>query len=408
MRRRTIVIILVIVLAFGLLVFKRLQERKIENAKLADTKPSPSRVIGTHPKVQPMSDTIRASGSVSSRATVIVSPKVGGRISRLLVEEGAHVQAGQLLAEIDHVEVSAQLAQAEAAVGSAQAAISQGKINAISARTDEKRMKGLIDEKAISQQQYDQSVVKTQLAEQTIIAGQAQLAQAQATVRFNQAQLANYQITAPISGQVTQRNVDGGAMAAAGVALLTLSQTGSLRAEFDLPERQLAKLFRGQTVFVSSSAQPDKPVRATLSEISPVVDIQSRLVRVKVDLANNGVFRPGLSVDGAFVLSEKATALTLPLEAVSVISGSATVMVDDKGFAKSRPVKTGLRTLTQIEILEGLTPADIVVIAGQTFIKVGDPVHVELTGQTAEALAVPSPGPSVGPSSRPSAATKGV
>jgi RND family efflux transporter MFP subunit len=405
-RIRTIAIILVIVLAFGLLVSKRLKERKAEKAMLDNTKPSPTRVVGVHPSRQALNETIKAAGSVTARAQVVITPKVSGRIARLLVEEGAYVRPGQLLADIDHTELAAQLAQSEASVASAQAAISQGKINLISAQTDERRMKELIDQKAISQQQYDQAVVRTQLAQQTIQAAQAQLLQAKATVRFNQANLANFAVTAPMSGQITARNVDAGAMAAAGVALFTLAQTGNLRAEFDLPERQLAKLFRGQTVLVSSAAQPDQPVRAKLSEISPVVDPQSRLVKVKVDLPSNGVFRPGLSVDGNFVLVEKPSALAVPLEAVTMSESQASVLVQEDGKVVRKTVTTGIRSLQAIEIVSGLSEADTVIVAGQTFVKPGDPVSVEVAGSTpaagsdaaaagSEAAAVPSPSPAV-------------
>jgi RND family efflux transporter MFP subunit len=192
-------------------------------------------------------------------------------------------------------------------------------------------------------------------------------------------------VTAPIAGQITVRNVDAGAMAAAGVALFTLAQTANLRAEFDLPERQLARLYRGQAVMVASTAQPEKPVRAKVTEISPIVDPQSRLVRIKVDLPNNGVFRPGLSVDGEFVLAEKDKAMTLPLEAVAVVGDRSTVLVMVDGKVAERDVKTGIRNLRQIEILQGLSPGETVIVAGQTFVKPGDVVDVEVAGEPAAA-----------------------
>lgn len=398
-RTRTIAIVLIIVVALGLLVSKRMKERKAEKLLLENTKPSPTRVVGVHPLHTALQDTFKAAGSVAARAQVVITPKVGGRIARLLVDEGDFVRPGQLLADIDHTELSAQLAQSEAAVASAQAAISQGKINLISAETDERRMKELIDQKAISQQQYDQAVVRTQLAKQSIEAAQAQLQQAKATVRFNQANLANYAVTAPMAGQITTRNVDAGAMAAAGVALFTLAQTASLRAEFDLPERQLAKLYRGQAVLISSAAEPDKPVRAKLSEISPVVDPQSRLVKVKVDLPSNGVFRPGLSVDGQFVLAEKPNALAVPLEAVTMTANEASVLLQRDGKVVHQVVTTGIRTLDRIEILSGLSTGDTVIVAGQTFVKPGDPVAAEIDGEPAaksdtSAAAAPVPVPS--------------
>jgi RND family efflux transporter MFP subunit len=384
-RTRTIAIVLIVVLALALLVSRRMNERKAEKAQLENTKPAPVRVVGVHPSLQGVRETIKAAGSVAARAQVVITPKVGGRIARLLVEEGTYVRPGQLLAEIDHTELTAQLAQSEASVASAQAAISQGRINLISSRSDEKRMKELWDQKAISEQQYEQAVTRSQLAQQSIDAAQAQLAQAKATVRFNQANLANYMVTAPIAGQITVRNVDAGAMAAAGVALFTLAQTANLRAEFDLPERQLARLYRGQAVMVASTAQPEKPVRAKVTEISPIVDPQSRLVRIKVDLPNNGVFRPGLSVDGEFVLAEKDKAMTLPLEAVAVVGDRSTVLVMVDGKVAERDVKTGIRNLRQIEILQGLSPGETVIVAGQTFVKPGDVVDVEVAGEPAAA-----------------------
>jgi HlyD family secretion protein len=406
-RKRIIAIAVIIALAFGLLVSRRLQERNAEKALLENTKPPVTRVVGVHPSRQALKETFKATGSVAARAQVIVSPKVSGRIARMAVEEGAFVRAGQVLAEIDHVELSAQLAQSEASVASALAAISQGKINLISAETDERRMKELIDQAAISQQQFDQSVVRRQLAVQTINAAEAQLMQARATVRFNQAQLANYTVTAPISGQITARNVDGGAMAAAGVALFTLAQTGNLRAEFELPERQLAKLYRGQTVLVSSAAAPDRPVRAKLSEISPVVDPQSRLIKVRVDLPGGGVFRPGLSVDGHFVIVEKPSALAVPLEAVTMTDSQASVMLQVAGKVERRAVTTGIRTLERVEILSGLTAADTVIVAGQTFVKAGDPVDVAIDGAPASASdAVPAAGSDAIPA--PGASAKGA
>ena len=394
MRRvRYIAIILIVVLAFGALVVRRWNQRQATQAELAAIKPSPLRVVGTHPQRMTLRETLKVAGTVSARTQVTVVPKVSGRIARMLVEEGAHVRPGQLLAEIEHPELSAQLAQAQAAVATARAAIAQGRINALNAATDEKRLKPLIAEGAISSQQWDGAVAKRQLADQQVVAAQAQLAQAQASVRVIEVQLSNYLVTAPIAGQITQRNVDGGAMASVTAPLFTLAQTGNLRAEFDLPERHLGKIRFGQPVLVATLAQADRPVRGVVREISPVVDPQSRLVRIKVDLPASGVLRPGLSVDGEFVLAERARALALPLEAVRAEGDKRIVIIAAEGKASERVITTGIQNLKHVEVLAGLTATDTIVIAGQSFLKPGDPVTVEL-GDGVKPAALPSPAPS--------------
>lgn len=390
MRRiRTIAIVLLILGGFGLLVGKRMEQRKAEQAKLDQIKPAPMQVEGVHPLRTTLRATFKSPGTVTAKAEVPVVPKANGRIASLLVDEGSYVSAGQLLAEIEHHELKAQLAQAQAAIAGARSAMAQARVNAANANSDEARMKGLYEQEAISAQQWEAVQLKAKVAREQITASDAQLAQAQATVRVIEAQIVNCRVTAPISGQVVKRHVDLGTMTSGMAPIVTLAQTGSLRAEFDLPERQLGQLKLHQGVMVAALADPAAPVRATISEISPVVDPQTRLVKVKVALPAGGIFRPGMSVEGQFILAEKAEALTVPLGAVATTAGRSVVFVDDNGKVAEREIQTGIRSLEAVEILAGLNPADRVIVVGQSFVKAGDEVSLVLKAGKSDAQAVP-------------------
>lgn len=431
MKKKWLIIgaVVLVVLLFVGLVGSRVKEKKQRDAALKNQVPPPPAVAVALPRNGRIADTLKLPGNVVSQQSVQVIPKVSGRLMTLLVNEGSPVRAGQLLGEIEHTELDAQLLQAQASAQASKANLdlqvngplptqiaqsrasvrqleaSLGQLQATRAQNerDLERQQNLANEGVATQQQLETTRTQLQSVQQQILAMQQQIAgaraslqqlldgtrpeqiagaraqynQALATIALYKAQLANYRLISPLNGVVTRKYLDAGNLVAAPNPILTLNQSARPEIEVFLPERNLGEVRLNQDVEVSSGGLGNRTLHGHISRISPVVDPQTRLVKLTVLLDTPEQLRAGMLLDCTIVLSAKAHVLMVPVDSVVREGNKSYVYTVANNQVQSRTVTTGLRTPDEVEIRQGIGPKDQVIIRGTSFVRPGDKVQVQ-------------------------------
>src|SRR5665213_1690157 len=313
-------------------------------------------VSTTHPKPSdPTGSELVLPGSVQANIDAPIYARTSGYLKRWLVDIGARVKAGQLLAEIDTPEVQQQLSQAEADVANAQA---NSKIASVTAD----RWESLRKTDSVSRQDADE---KASLAE----ASKAQLQAANANLHRLRDLSGFQRIVAPFDGVITARDTDVGRLITAGGGsgpeLFRISDERQLRLYVRVPQA-FAPLIGPKTT--AAVAFPDHPgttftarMDSTASAIDPATN--TLLVQLKVDNAN-GALLPGAYADVHFKVPPGTQSLQLPANTLLFRSdGIHVATVDANGQVILKPIIIGRDYGSALEVVNGLTPQDEVILS---------------------------------------------
>jgi membrane fusion protein (multidrug efflux system) len=289
-------------------------------------------------------DETQSVGSLRSNQGVILRPEVGGRVSQVLFKDGQRVKKGQILVQFDDQLPAAQLMQSKAELSIAQA--------------NHTRNQELVAQNFISKRSLDESEASLQVA-------QAKLALAQATLQ-------RLKVVAPFDGVAGLRQINVGDYLKDGADMVNVEDIDAVLLDFRLAERFQAKIKPGQKAEVSFDALPGRKFTAVVQAIDPLIDANGRSVGVRGCIDNRQMqLRPGMFARVSAVFGEREDALIIPEEAI-VPQGARTFVVKvvpgankDEQMSERVAVKIGLRQPGRVEILEGLSFGDTVVVAGQ-------------------------------------------
>ena len=289
-------------------------------------------------------DETQSVGSLKSNQGVVLRPEVGGRVSQVLFKDGQRVKKGQLLVQFDDQLPAAQVMQATAELSIAQA--------------NHKRNQDLVAQNFISKRSLDESDAALQVA-------QAKLSLAQATLQ-------RLKVVAPFDGVAGLRQINVGDYLKDGADMVNIEDIEAVLLDFRLAERFQAKVKPGQKAQVTLDALPGRKFTAVIQAVDPLIDANGRSVGVRGCIDNRQMqLRPGMFARVNAVFGERADALIIPEEAIVPQGGRSTVVKVVSGPNKDElvservTVKIGLRQPGKVEILEGLSLDDSVVIAGQ-------------------------------------------
>jgi len=338
-------------------------------------------------------DETQSVGSLRSFQGVMLRPEVGGRVSQVLFKDGQKVKKGQVLVQFDDQLPAAQVAQAKAELSIAQA--------------NHTRNQELVAQNFISKRSLDESDAALQVA-------QAKLALAQATLQ-------RLKVLAPFDGTAGLRQINVGDYLKDGTDMVNVEDIEAVLLDFRLPERFQNKIRPGQKAQVTMDAVPGRKFTAIIQAIDPLIDANGRSVGIRGCIDNRQMqLRPGMFARVNAVFGERADALVIPEEAIVPQGGRSTVIRIVPGANKDElvservTVKIGIRQPGKVEILEGLSIGDSVVIAGQQRLqKDGSIVRVVDTSKAQGGPAGGPPGarpggaPNAAPNSAPNAGSPG-
>jgi len=312
-------------------------------------------------RVGQLDRTVEASGTIAAWQDVQVGAETGGlTVVRLLVDEGDYVRQGQLLLQMNDDLLVAQRRQREASVASARATLAQA--DADLARARELKALGYLAQAGLDARTA---------AQQTATAN---LALAQASLSETLARLAQASVRAPVSGLIAQRSVVPGQIVTAGSTLFRLVRDGRMELNAQVPEAELAIVRAGQSAVISTSE-----VGQTVGQVrivTPQIDPQTRVGLARVALTNRGAFRPGMFAKVVINVGVQPAVLAPQAGILYRDNKPGLFVIDASGVAHFRPVVTGARAGTDVEIRSGLQAGERVAVQGAGFLAEGDHVRV--------------------------------
>jgi len=337
----------------------------------------------------PRETTAEAPGTVRAKTIAAVAPQMMGRLTAVLVAEGARVEAGALLATIDDQAVRAQLASAEGGVAEAESAreeadraVAQAEAGKSLAEKTYARFRVLLAEKVVTPQEYDEVEMKRTVAVKEHERALQKAAQMDAKVTQAKGQagaarivLAYAKVIAPFAGVVVEKRADAGSMAVPGVPLFLLEDPRRHRIEASVPETYLPLLKVGSPVRIALDSDPGKSFPAAVTEVVPTVDPNSRTFTVKADLPA-GKARTGQSGRLRFAAGT-GMVLAVPKRAITRVGGNEGVFfVGDDNVARLSPVTLGVEFGDRVELLSGIEDGSRVALS--PIDKLSDGARVEV------------------------------
>lgn len=298
-------------------------------------------------EAQSLKSTINSIGTLKANASVVLSPEVSGRITRVGFSDGTSVEKGTLLFQLDDRTQQAQLNEARARVNLSE--------------IEYKRIQKLFKQKAASENDLDSAA--------------ANLSINQSQAEYAQAQLKKLAIKAPFKGMIGLHSISAGEYVNAGQDLVTLVDLTTLKFDFALPETYLSKVKLGQRIEITTPAFPNQTYSGTVTAISPAINEQSRSFMVRAIINNQNLeLRPGLFASAVLEVSQNDNALLVPEQALIPQGQQYFVMKVVDGKVAQVPVEIGQRRKAEVELVSGLTAGDVVIIAGQIKLQPGAPV----------------------------------
>jgi HlyD family secretion protein len=328
---------------------------------------------------------ILATGNLVFRQEVQLSAEVIGKVSAVLVKEGDKVEHGQTLLRLDPTIYQAEVAQQEASRRNAAIAIERAQINLATQQRNLERTERLYKDKFIDISKFEDVSHQVDLAKVELRGNREMLEQAAAMLSQSRERLAKTEVRAPIAGTITAVPIKIGETAVAsatgiaGSSLMTIADVGSIMAEVNVDEADIARVAVGQTAKVFPAAFPDKPVVGTVESVAmapkpalPGAAGQGRSYVVKLHLDDARLaLRSGMTCRVEIVVGGSVPKPAVPIQ--SVLSEEASGSKDHAknvnyvfaivdGKAKKKLVELGLSDDANQEVTKGLAVGETIAV----------------------------------------------
>ena len=287
--------------------------------------------------------------SLSAEEEAVVVARTTGVVEKIFVEEGDLVAAGDPLAQLDTRRLRLEVARTETNIRSLDRAF--------------ERSRQLMKTKMISPDAFDQA--------------QFELEREEATLALQQYELEEATVRAPIVGRITVRHIKVGNTLSPNNEAFEIKSADTIEAVLNVPEKELAKMQVGQFARVRVDALESDYFEGVVDRIAPEVDATTGTFRVTVALVNaRDLLKPGMFARVNVRYDSSDNALLVSREALVIQKDERSVFVVRDGLATRQEVTTGYSMDGNIEIKEGLTEGDEVVITGQGGLRDGASVRV--------------------------------
>ncbi|MDQ2773887.1 MAG: efflux RND transporter periplasmic adaptor subunit [Acidobacteriota bacterium] len=365
-----VVVVILAAVVLGLVIFVGLRERARANTELQQTTVAMSvpTVSVVHPHLTEGAQEVVVPGNVQAFIETPIWARTDGYLKAWYADIGAHVKAGQLLADIESPETNQQLQAAQEDLSTAQANLKLAQITA-------DRYNNLFKTDSVAKQDVDNAV-------QNAAAKTTTVSSAQANVRRLE-QLVSYEkIYAPFDGVITARNIDVGALVNAGAntpgkELFHLASTSTLRVFVNVPEVYERAAKPGVTADLTLTEFPGRPFHGKVVRNANAIDPASRTLLVEVDVKNpTGELLPGSYASVHLKLPSKIEAFTVPVNTLLFRSEGLRVAVVRNGRAQLLPVTMGRDFGNEVQLLSGIGKDDSVVVNPSDSIVSGEQVQV--------------------------------
>lgn len=302
-----------------------------------------------------ISASYNGTAALEARGDAQVVSKTSGIALKVLADVGQHVVAGQTLVSIDRDRAVLQEAQADAQVRKLEA--------------NYRRATQLAEQKMVSANDVDQL--------------RYDLDNARAQLRMARLELSYGNVTAPISGVISTRDIKPGNFVQINTPIFTIVDNSRLEATLNAPEREIEVLKAGQAVQLAVDALPGKSFEGRIDRVSPVVDSGSGTFRVVCAFDGGGELQPGMFGRIRINYDQRADALAIPRTALLDDGSAPAVFTVRGGKAVRTELKLGYIDGEWVEVRDGLREGDPVVVAGKAALREGSAVQVIGAGAAA-------------------------
>lgn len=300
-------------------------------------------------------DAILATGQIEAMQSVELRPDIEGRITQILVREGALVSRGQALLKVDDAELRAEVARAEAERDLARQSL---------VRTRE-----LLTQKASSQSELERAEATSRSTE--------------AQYQLLKVRLDRTTIRAPFSGVAGRRLISLGDYVTTSDALMTVQTVSPQRAVFQVPERYAEQVAVGQRVTFRVAALPGRDFSGRVDFVDPVVQLPGRTITIKAQVPNTRrELQSGMFIEARLATAVRPGAVVIAEDGVLPIQGTNFVWVVKDGKATRRQVELGVRTPGFVETRSGIEAGEQVVVGGQERLAEGAPAAPTVLDRT--------------------------
>ena len=304
-------------------------------------------------------------GEVRALQESTLAFRVGGNLSRRLVDAGDHVRQGQVLAELDPGDQVQQANAARAQLAAAEADLAR-------ARGDLARYRKLLDGQLVSRSTYDAQLAAFRAAE-----GHANAARAQAAMAGNQA--AYTRLRAPRDGVIASRQAEAGQVVAAGQPIFVMAGDSGREVAIDLPESHIRDFHTGQAAVVELWNAPGQRLPARIREIAAAADPQTRTYAARVALESPAGADVALGQSARVFIADSvhSDGLRVPLAAIQrgATGASSVWVLDAAQQVRLRPVQLGAFGEESVPVLSGVAAQDWVVAGGGHLLREGETVR---------------------------------
>jgi RND family efflux transporter MFP subunit len=332
----------------------RLQRQRDLNAEVRSrTEALTVRVLPVHRG--PASFELTLPGTAQAMRETPIYARSTGFVRRWLVDIGARVRAGQLLAELETPEVDQELAQARASLARARSSETLAK-----ATLD--RMPSLVRDSAASRQELDEKQAAFDAAAASVAAEEANVRRLGELQGFAR-------VTAPFSGVITERNLEQGGLVSAGTSggsakpLFVIAQADTVRVFVNVPENAATAVKAGLTATVTVRDRPGREMRGRVSRTSGALDPATRTMVAQVDVPNVGnALLPGMYAEVKLATTRAVPAILIPANALVVRSAGPQVATVHDGTIHFTTLQLGRDLGTELEVISGVSDGEQVVI----------------------------------------------
>jgi RND family efflux transporter MFP subunit len=323
-----------------------------------------------------------ATGYVVARRMATVSAKITGKVREVLIEEGQHVQAGQVMATLDPVDADAARALAASQVGAARSQIGSVQAQLREAETNATRMDNLVRQQLVSRSQYDQAIAQRDALRAQLATAQRNAHVAGDNLRIAENGVDNTIVRAPFAGVVVAKAAQpgeivsplsaGGGFTRTGIG--TVVDMDSLEVEVDVGEAFIGRVQPNMPVEAVLNAYPDWRIPGHVIAIIPTADRSKATVKVRVAFnVRDPRIVPDMGVRVSFLEKTAPTQPTrkpgvlVPTSAIATRGGKPVAFVvgdlqDNEGHAQQRSITLGRTIGDDREVLDGLAGGDTVVV----------------------------------------------
>jgi membrane fusion protein (multidrug efflux system) len=299
-------------------------------------------------------DRTEAIGTVSANESVTVTPAVTDRIASVHFNDGAFVERGDVLVELEHAEESAALEEA--------------RIDLAEQQREFERVVALREQSLVSQEEFDLA--------------QGDLDAATARVNAAEARVGDRVITAPFAGVLGIRRASPGALVSPGQVITTLDDLSVVKVDFTVPEALIAQIAKGQSVVGRAAPWPETTFSGKVTGIDSRVDPVTRAVGMQARIPNpRARLRAGMLFTVELTCCPRTSPAVPERALLSFADRQYVFVVREEQTVEQREVVLGVRDVGWVEITDGLSAGETIVVDGILNLRDGASVSVEQASQ---------------------------